>query len=77
VNIGSGTPVTVRAVVDEIARDTGRPDLLRPGAVPHREGEPAELVADVRRLRDEIGFQPRYDLESGIKDTVDWWRTQV
>ena len=76
VNIGSGTPVTVRAVVDEIARATGRPDLLRPGAVPQREGEPAELVADVRRLRGEVGFEPRYDLESGIKDTVESWRRE-
>jgi nucleoside-diphosphate-sugar epimerase len=77
VNIGSGMPVTVRAVVDEIARAAGRPDLLRPGALPQREGEPPELVAEVRRLRAEVGFAPRYDLESGIKDTVDYWRTQV
>jgi nucleoside-diphosphate-sugar epimerase len=77
VNIGSGIPVTVRAVVDEVARAAGRPDLLRPGALPQREDEPVELVADVRRLRDEVGFRPRYDLESGIKDTVDHWRKRV
>ncbi|MGH2979490.1 MAG: NAD-dependent epimerase/dehydratase family protein [Solirubrobacterales bacterium] len=74
VNIGSGEPVTVRAVVEEVARATGRHDLLRVGALPQREGEPAELVADVRRLRDEAGFEPRYDLRSGIADTVAWWR---
>jgi nucleoside-diphosphate-sugar epimerase len=77
VNVGSGEPVTVRAVVDTVARAAGRPDLLRPGALPQREGEPAELVADVGRLRDEVGFRPRHDLESGIKDTVDYWRTRV
>jgi nucleoside-diphosphate-sugar epimerase len=77
VNVGSGEPVTVRAVVDTVARAAGRPDLLRPGALPQRTGEPAELVADVWRLRDQVGFRPRHDLESGIKDTVDWWRTRV
>jgi nucleoside-diphosphate-sugar epimerase len=77
VNIGSGIPVTVRAVVDEVARAAGRPDLLRPGALPQREDEPVELLADVRRLRDEVGFRPSYDLESGIKDTVDYWRERV
>jgi nucleoside-diphosphate-sugar epimerase len=77
VNIGSGEPVTVREVVNEVARAAGRPELLRPGALPQREGEPAELVADVRRLRDEVGFRPRYELESGIKDTVDYWRERV
>jgi nucleoside-diphosphate-sugar epimerase len=77
VNIGSGVPVTVRAVVDEVARAAGRTDLLRPGALPQREGEPPELVADVRRLRDEVGFRPQYDLEQGIAHTVDYWRTEA
>ena len=77
VNIGSGEPVTVRAVVDEIARAAGRPELLRVGALPQREGEPPQLVADVARLRDEVGFSPRHDLRSGIEETVEWWREQV
>jgi nucleoside-diphosphate-sugar epimerase len=76
VNIGSGEPVTVREVVDEIGRAAGRPDLLRPGALPQREGEPPELIAETHRLRDEVGFRRRYDLASGIRDTVDWWRTR-
>jgi nucleoside-diphosphate-sugar epimerase len=73
VNVGSGKPVTVGTVVDEVARATGRPDLVRRGALPKREGEPAKLVADVRRLREEVGFTPRFDLESGIKNSVSWW----
>ena len=74
VNIGSGVAVTVREVVDQVGRAAGRPELLRPGSLPLREGEPPRLVAKVRRLRDEVGFEPRHDLESGIKDTVDYWR---
>lgn len=77
VNVGSGVPVTVREVFDEVARAAGRPDLLRPGALPQREGEPPKLVADVARLRDEVGFRPRYDLRTGIEDTVDWWRSRA
>jgi nucleoside-diphosphate-sugar epimerase len=76
VNIGSGEPVTVREVVEEIARAAGHPELLRAGALPQREGEPPQLVADVTRLRDDVGFRPRYDLRSGIADTVEWWRQQ-
>jgi nucleoside-diphosphate-sugar epimerase len=77
VNIGSGEPVTVREVVAEVGRAAGRPELLRPGALPQREGEPPRLVADVGRLRDEVGFRPRFDLRSGIADTVEWWRARA
>jgi nucleoside-diphosphate-sugar epimerase len=77
VNIGSGVPVTVREVVDEVARAAGRPELLRPGALAQRAGEPPVLVADVGRLRDEVGFRPRYDLAGGIAQTVDWWRSRA
>jgi nucleoside-diphosphate-sugar epimerase len=77
VNIGSGVPVTVRAVVEEVARAAGRPDLLRIGALPQRSGEPPELVADVTRLNREVGFAPGFDLAQGVAQTVDWWRAQA
>jgi nucleoside-diphosphate-sugar epimerase len=77
VNIGSGVPVTVRELVEEVGRAAGRPELLRPGALPQREGEPPELVADVRRLRDEVRFTPHHDLKSGIAETVEWWRGKI
>jgi len=64
-------------VVDEVARAVGRLDLLRAGTLPQREGEPPKLVADVARLRDEVGFRPRYDLRAGIEDTVEWWRSRA
>lgn len=70
VNIGSGTGVTLREVIDEIGRAVGRPDLLRIGALPAREGESARLVADVRRLRDEVDFAPKLTLAAGTAETV-------
>ena len=42
-----------------------------------RPGEPASLVADVGRLRDEVGFSPRIDLAEGIRDTVAWWQGRL
>jgi len=74
VNIGSGVPVTVREVVEEVARAAGRPELLRVGALPARADEAPELVADVRRLHDDVRFRPRYDLPAGVAQTVAWWR---
>ncbi len=73
VNIASGNPVSVRQVLDEIGQQTGRPDLVRRGARPARP-EPARIWADVRRLQEEVGCLPRYDLPGGIRQTIEWWR---
>ena len=71
VNVASGEPVTVRSVVDTLAEAAGRPDLPRPGELPDRAGEPPRLVADVTRLRQEVGFVPRIALAEGLRGTLD------
>jgi nucleoside-diphosphate-sugar epimerase len=35
------------------------------------------LVPDIRRLRDEVQWQPRFTLSEGITDTIAWWRTRL
>lgn len=75
-NIGSGQAVAVHEVVSLVGEAVGRPDLIRFGAVASRRGEPALLLADVSRLRDEVGFRPRVPLREGIAETVAWWRAR-
>jgi nucleoside-diphosphate-sugar epimerase len=75
VNIASGREVSVRTVIEEIADVLNRKQLLAMGAKPTNASEPVRLVADVRRLRDEVGWTPQYDLDAGVRETVDWWRS--
>lgn len=74
VNIGSGRPVALGEVVERVAARAGRPDLVRLGARPAPVGEPPALYADARRLREEVGWSPRYELDEGIAETVEWLR---
>jgi nucleoside-diphosphate-sugar epimerase len=76
VNIGSGEPVAVRDVIAHVARACGRPDLVRLGERPTPAGEPPLLVADMARLRDELGWRPRIDLASGLSACANWWRAK-
>jgi nucleoside-diphosphate-sugar epimerase len=76
VNVGSGEAVAVRAVVEAVARCCGRPDLVRLGARPTPPNEPPVLVADVGRLRGEVGWRPSIPFEHGIGDAVLYWRTR-
>jgi nucleoside-diphosphate-sugar epimerase len=68
VNVGTGYGTSVSDVATTVARALDREDLLRIGS----SKEPSELVAAVERLRDEVGFVPRYDLQTGVRQTVDW-----
>lgn len=77
VNIGSGEALPVRTLAEGVARAVGREELLDVGALAPRAGDPEELVADVTRLRDEVGFEPRIELDDGLAATVAWCRERV
>lgn len=76
VNIASGKPVTVKEVVQTIATQLDLVRLLEIGAIPLAESEPGMLCANNMRLRSEVGFQSRYDLMSGLKQTIKWHQTR-
>jgi len=56
VNIASGLPRSIGDVAKALGEISGRPDLVCLGALADREDDPAVLVADVSRLRDEVGY---------------------
>ena len=76
VNIASGEGVTVRDIAERLGRLAGASDRLRFGALPDRE-EPARIVADVRRLRDEVGWSPERDLDRGLAECYAWWNDRI
>ena len=75
VNIGSGSGISVADVATTVAQIVGREDLLRLGEL--GDGDETRVVADVGRLAGELGFEPRYRLEEGLRDTVEWWRQRT
>jgi nucleoside-diphosphate-sugar epimerase len=77
VNVGSGEPLPVRRLLSTIGEAVGAPDLIRFGERPERPGEPPLIVADTRRLVDEVGWSAHHTLRSGIADTVAWWRERL
>lgn len=76
-NIGSGTATAVAEVVKEIGRQIGRPELLRLGARESRPGDPPLVEADTTKLHSTLNWQPRFDLNEGLADTIAWWRKEL
>jgi nucleoside-diphosphate-sugar epimerase len=74
VNIASGSPSSVADIVEKIGALTGAAHLIDRGARPTPDGEPARIVADVKRLEREVGYRPSISLGDGLRSTVDWWR---
>ena len=74
VNIASGRPMALRELVYEIAAKFNRDDLIQLGAVSTSPDDPPLLVAHVQRLYDEVGWTPKYDLDTGLEQTLEWWK---
>lgn len=72
-NLGTGRGHSVREVLEACRRVTGHPIPARVG--PRRPGDPPELVADSRRARTELGWQPQYvEIEPIVQTAWNWHR---
>jgi UDP-glucose 4-epimerase len=70
-NLGNGTGYSVREVIATAERVTGRRVPHTVG--PRRAGDPPVLVASSRRIREELGWTPRYpELETIIAHAWAW-----
>ncbi len=74
-NLGSGQAIRVRDLIHAIAEEIGKPDLVRLGAREAPAFEPPLIVADMTKTRQSgLDWEPRFTLETGVRDTVDWFR---
>ena len=77
VNIGSGHTVSLAEIGRRIGALIGRPERLKLGARPIPFGDPPVLVPILRRLSQTTKWTPRYDLDAGLRDTIEWWRSAL
>lgn len=76
-NLGSGVAHSVREMLHCLISFTGMkiqvevdPHLARPSDVPY-------LVADITRIREEVGWEPHIPFEQSLRDVLDEWRGRV
>ena len=71
-NLGNGRPTSVRTVLDAVEEVTGKPVPFTIG--PRRPGDPAVLYASSDRIKQELGWRPRYEDIGIIVETAWRWR---
>jgi UDP-glucose 4-epimerase len=70
-NIGNGQGFTVLEVIDSVRRVTGRPIAVE--ECPRRPGDPAVLVASSEKIKDELGWKPKFaDLDQIVASAWQW-----
>ncbi len=80
--VSDGAPVSTPELCRAIARALGRPARLFPfapallGLVPGMTQLAQSQEADDRAIRAEIGWQPPFTFEQGLRATAEWYRAQ-
>ncbi|RPJ05220.1 MAG: UDP-glucose 4-epimerase GalE [Deltaproteobacteria bacterium] len=73
-NLGNGNGYSVREVIETIKKVTRKRIPTIEGA--RRPGDPARLVASSEKIRNELGWRPRYpDLETIVGTAWEWHRS--
>ena len=72
VNIGSGFEISIKDLVEKIARMTGfEGELVWDTSKPN--GQPRRAL-DTSRAKEKFGFQARTDFDEGLQATIDWYQ---
>lgn len=72
-NLGYGGGITIGEIVDTIIKVSGlNPkvewDSSKPTTIPFR-------AVSTDRIKNELGFEPKYTFEEGIKETIEWYNS--
>lgn len=70
VNISTGTGLSINELARVVRSLAGGGE---PVYGPPRPGDIQHSVADISRARQLLGFKPEIDLETGLKNTVEWF----
>ena len=73
-NVGSGEEISILDLVHKIRDLSGSDSSVRVGGLADRDGEILRMCADNAHVRDMLGWTPAVDLDTGLRQTIDWYR---
>ncbi|WP_157893287.1 NAD-dependent epimerase [Salegentibacter sediminis] len=72
-NIGNSKPVNLMRFIEEIEKQTKTP--AKKEFLPAQPGDVTRTWADVEALRSKFGYATSVDIENGVKQFIDWYKT--
>jgi dTDP-glucose 4,6-dehydratase len=73
VNVGNPTELSILDFARLICRLAGIPERLEYKPLP--VDDPKQRRPDITRAGNALGWTPKVDLETGLRETIDWFRT--
>lgn len=73
INIGNGHQTTLNELLDELRKLLNKPNIEAEYR-PTRSGDVRHSLADTRRARELLQFEPTIGLREGLQCTIDWWK---
>ena len=73
INFGTGREITINELASKVLSLLELEGKLSPIHVDPRPGEVKRLCADISEAKSRLGFEPKYDIASGLQETVNWY----
>jgi UDP-glucuronate 4-epimerase len=70
-NLGESTVINLNKLVYTIEKFVGKKAVFN--RLPLQQGDVNSTYADVSKAKEEIGYNPQYDFETGIQKFVEWY----
>jgi len=71
-NLGESRTITLKQLVATIERLVGKEAILN--RLPMQQGDVNITFSDISKAKAEIGYQPTFDLETGLSNFVNWYQ---
>jgi dTDP-glucose 4,6-dehydratase len=72
-HVGTGVERSIEQIADTVLDTLGKPADLKK-IVPDRPGHDRRYLLDASKIRRELGWEPSIPWETGIRETVEWYR---
>lgn len=70
-NLGESRVINLNRMVEAIEKATGKNAILH--KLPMQQGDVNITYADISKARAEIGYDPKYDFDTGIRKFTEWY----
>lgn len=77
INLGSGTNMTLKNLVEKIVMLTNSTSILRIGQIPDRISEADDWLLDIIKAKKVLDWEPKTDIEAGLKATIEFCKRQM